>query len=163
MTRDQQNTILPQHYQSVTIRLARENDVEGAKHIASQCSKELGFVNIATLKQAQEKGWLLVAAEWNFETDSDEVIGFVNYRIKQDKNCTLYDIAVKKEARRQGIGTRLLNRLKKIVHYEGGEGAYIHLKCPVELSANTFYEKHQFTLLGVEEGKKRPLNVWRYE
>jgi ribosomal protein S18 acetylase RimI-like enzyme/queuine/archaeosine tRNA-ribosyltransferase len=162
MTAKQQDMILPQHYQSVTIRFARKGDVEGAKQIAAKFGKELGFVNIATLREAQEKDWLLVAAEWNFETDSDEIVGFVNYRIKQDKNCTLYNIAVRKDAQRKGIGTRLLNVLKKIVHLEGGEGAYIQLKCPAELPANAFYEKHQFTQLTVEEGKKRQLKVWRY-
>lgn len=163
MTQNLQHTILPQNHQSIIIRLAKKTDVEGAKRIASKYGKELGFVNIATLRQAQEKEWLLIASEWNFQTESDDVIGFVNFRIKEDKTCTLYDIAVKKEYRGKGIGTRLLNYLKRMVYLTGGGGSYIQLKCPVELPANQFYQKRGFALITVEEGKKRPLNVWRYE
>jgi ribosomal protein S18 acetylase RimI-like enzyme/queuine/archaeosine tRNA-ribosyltransferase len=161
MTKNQHSIILPQHHQPITIRLAREDDVEGAKRIAAKCSKELGFVNSATLRKAQEKEWLLVAAEWYLQTDNDEIIGFVNFRIKKDHNCTLYDIAVKQEAREQGVGTRLLNRLINITHVAGG--SFIQLKCPVDLPANEFYKKHRFDLINVEDGKKRQLNVWRYD
>jgi ribosomal protein S18 acetylase RimI-like enzyme len=163
MTHHQPNSTLPQDDEAVVIRPARTNDVEGAKRVAARCGKELGFVNLAALRQAQEKDWLLVAAEWNVETNRDEIVGFVNFRLKQDKHCTLYDIAVAKDNRGRGIGTRLLNALKKHVHLESGEGACIQLKCPVELPANEFYKARQFALVGVEDGKKRPLNIWRYE
>ena len=141
MMRNQQQIILPQQHQNIIIRFAHKDDSEGAKKVASMCGKELGFVNIATLRQAQENRWLLVASEWNFQYDSDIIIGFVNFRIKKDNTCTLYDIAVKKEYRGKGIGTRLLNYLKRLVYIVGGEGSYIQLKCPIELQANQFYQK----------------------
>ena len=48
--------ILPQHQQPITIRLARAEDVQGAKQIADRHRRELGFVNIAALQEAQGKG-----------------------------------------------------------------------------------------------------------
>jgi len=156
-----QSVILPQHQQPITIRLARKNDVDGAKRVAEEYKQELGFVNIAILKAAQNKGWLLVAAEWNFEANNENIIGFANFRIKKDKNCTLYEIAVQKSHRDRGVGKRLLNELMRIVHVAGGK--LIRLKCPEELPANKFYERNRFELVETEEGKKRRLNVWQYQ
>jgi hypothetical protein len=64
--------ILPQHQQPITVRLATAEDVKGAKEIADRCRKELGFVNLAILKAAQSKGWLLVAAASNAENAADK-------------------------------------------------------------------------------------------
>ena len=161
MMKGLQSMILPQHQQPITIRPARESDVEGAKRVAEACRRELGFANIAILRTAQSNGWLLVAAEWNFEGNSERIIGFANFRIKKDRNCTLYEIAVQKEHRGKGIGKRLLSKLIRMVHVAGGE--LIRLKCPEELQANAFYEKNRFELVKIEEGKKRRLNVWQYQ
>jgi len=153
--------ILPQHQQPVTIRLARENDVEGAKRVAEECRHELGFVNVAILRMAQTKDWLLVASEWNLENNTESIVGFANFRIKKDKNCTLYEIAVRKEHRGKGIGKRLLNELIRILNSAGG--SFMRLKCPESLAANAFYEHNGLKLVGLEEGKKRRLKVWQYE
>jgi len=153
--------ILPQHQQPITVRLARECDIKGAKNVADTCKEELGFVNVATLQMAQSNSWLLVAVKWDSETNIENVIGFVNFRIKKDKNCTIYEIAIKKEFRGQGIGKRLLNEIIRILNTAGG--SYIRLKCPEPLTANSFYEHNSFKLIGTEEGKKRHLNVWQYD
>ena len=107
--KDLHRMILPQHQQPITVRLARKADIESAKRIADQHRLELGFVNIAILRVAQSKGWLLVAAEWEDQRKRDVVVGFANFRIRQDKNATLYEIAVADAHRRTGIGTRLLS------------------------------------------------------
>ena len=138
--------ILPQHQQPVTIRPARENDVEGAKKLAEECRHELGFVNVAILRMAQTKGWLLVASEWDLENNAESIVGFANFRIKKDKNCTLYEIAVRKEHRGKGIGKRLLDRLIGILNSAGG--SFMKLKCPESLMANAFYEHNGLKLVG---------------
>ena len=152
--------ILPQHQQPITIRLARKADIEGAKRIADQNRSELGFVNIAILRIAQSKGWLLVAAKWEEQRKQDMVIGFANFRIRQDRNATLYEIVVADTHRRTGAGTRLLSELIRRVHLAGGK--YVRLKCPEDLSANQFYQKCGFQHIETEQGKKRRLHVWHY-
>jgi ribosomal protein S18 acetylase RimI-like enzyme len=152
--------VLPQDHQSVTIRLAKLEDIEGAKRIAAQCANELGFVNIATLIEAQKRDWLLIASRYDTENQSEEVIGFINFRIKKDNNCTLYDIAIKKEYRGEGIGKRLLDDL--IWHVFVARGTEIILKCPADLPANNFYQRNNFKLYGTEAGRKRKLKIWKY-
>ena len=144
----------PNAIQPVTIRPARVEDVFGVKTLADQHKVELGFIRKSILYKAQEKGWLLVAVK------NEEVIGFANFRIRQDNNATLYDIVVDKPYRKQKIGKRLIQRLTWLVNVAGGE--HIRLKCPQSLPANAFYEKLQFTHTEIETGKKRPLNVWYY-
>ena len=141
-----------------TIRLATEADVRGAKKIADQCRKELGFVNLAILKAAQNKDWLLVSTVWDEGNNIETIVGFVNFRIRRDKNGTLYDIAVQKEYRGKGIGTHLINHIIHFVRI--AEGQYLRLKCPVGLPANEFYKKYGFNHIEIEAGKTRKLNVW---
>ncbi len=144
----------PNAIQPVTIRPARVEDVFGVKTLADQHKVELGFIRKSILYKAQEKGWLLVAVK------NEEVIGFANFRIRQDNNATLYDIVVDKPYRKQNIGKRLIQRLTWLVNVASGE--HIRLKCPQSLPANAFYEKLQFIHIESETGKKRPLNVWHY-
>ena len=144
----------PNAIQPVTIRPARVEDVFGVKTLADQHKVELGFIRKSILYEAQEKGWLLVAVR------DEKVIGFANFRIRQDNNATLYDIVVDEPFRKQQIGKRLIQRLTWLVNVVGGD--HIRLKCPQSLPANAFYEKLQFIHTETETGKKRPLNVWHY-
>ena len=146
--------IPPDEIQSVTIRTARVEDVAGVKTLADQHRFELGFIRTLVLSNAQEKGWLLVAVR------NEKVIGFANFRIRQDNNATLYDIVVDKTYRKQNIGKRLIQRLTWLVNVAGGD--HIRLKCPQSLPANNFYKKLQFIRTRTETGKNRPLNVWHY-
>lgn len=146
--------VTPNEIQPVTIRYARETDVAGAKDLADRHRVELGFVRTSVLHEAQKKRWLLVAVQ------DEQVIGFANFRIRQDNNATLYDIVIDDPFRKQKIGKRLIQRLTWLVNVAGGE--HIRLKCPQSLPANAFYEKLQFTRTDTEIGKKRPLNVWHY-
>lgn len=146
--------VTPSEIQPVTIRYAYETDVAGAKVLADRHRMELGFVRASVLHEAQQKKWLLVAVR------DEQVIGFANFRIRQDRNATLYDIVIDGPYRKQKIGKRLIQRLTWLVNIAGGE--HIRLKCPQSLPANAFYEKLQFTRVETETGKKRPLNVWCY-
>lgn len=111
--------------QSVIIRRARLEDVTAAKRLADQHKTELGFVMTPMLQEAQKKGWLLVAV------GDGEIIGFANFRIRQDKNATLYDIVVDKPFRKQKIGRRLIQHITWLVNVAGGD--HIRLKCPHSL------------------------------
>lgn len=144
----------PNAIQPVTIRPASVEDIFGVKTLADQHKVELGFIRKSILYEAQEKGWLLVAVR------DEKVIGFANFRIRQDNNATLYDIVVDEPFRKQQIGKRLIQRLTWLVNVAGGD--HIRLKCPQSLPANAFYEKLQFIHTETETGKKRPLNVWHY-
>ena len=146
--------IPPSALQPVTIRPARAEDVDGAKAVADRHKEELGFVMSPVLHNAQKNQWLLVAVR------NEKVIGFANFRIRQDNNATLYDIAVDKPYRKQNIGKRFIQRLTWLVNVAGG--VHVRLKCPQALPANRFYEQLQFKRTGTELGKKRPLNVWQY-
>ena len=153
-SRTKVSTATPNEIQPVTIRYARPEDVAGAKTVADRHKAELGFVRPSILHEAQRKRWLLVAVR------DEQVIGFANFRIRQDNNATLYDIVVDAPYRKQQIGKRFVQRLTWLVNVAGGE--HIRLKCPESLPANAFYEKLQFTHTETETGKKRPLNVWHY-
>ena len=146
--------VTPNQIQPVIIRHAHPEDVTPAKKLADQHKTELGFVRTPVLQEAQKKGWLLVAVR------DGQIVGFANFRIRQDKNATLYDIVVDKSTRKQKIGKRLIQHITWLVNVAGGD--HIRLKCPQSLPANRFYEKLQFTQTETEQGKKRPLNVWHY-
>lgn len=155
---------LPQHHQPVTIRYAcGEADVLGAKRVARSCSEELGFVNLAALREAASKHWLLVAVEHEPKGAgfAERVVGFVNFRIRQDKTCTLYEIATERAVRGRGVGKRLLAALVRRAHEEAC--SLVRLKCPVGLPSNNFYLERGFQPVRCELGKKRALNVWHYE
>ena len=148
------SVVTPNEIQPVTIRHARVDDIAGVKAVADRHRTELGFIRTSILHEAQRKGWLLVAVR------DKQVIGFANFRIRQDNNATLYDIVVDGPHRKQHIGKRLIQRLTWLVNVVGGE--HIRLKCPQSLPANAFYKKLQFIHTETETGKKRPLNVWHY-
>jgi GNAT superfamily N-acetyltransferase len=139
-------SIAPSSIQPTIVRLARPEDVAGAKSVADRHKEELGFVTLPTLREAQEKGWLLVAVQ------DGQVIGFANFRLRKDNNATLYDIAVDKPYRKEKIGKRFIQRLTWLVNVAGGE--HVRLKCPQSLPANRFYEQLRFEQTATEPGKK---------
>ncbi len=144
----------PNTFHPITIRLAHPEDVEGAKAVADRHRKELGFVRVSILREAQQKGWLLVAAR------EELIVGFANFRIRRDNNGTLYEIAVDAAYRNQKIGKRLIQRFTWMVNVAGGD--MIRLKCLQSTDANQFYKRLRFEKIGTETGRKQPLNVWHY-
>jgi ribosomal protein S18 acetylase RimI-like enzyme len=154
--------ILPYDHQSVTIRWARPEDVDGAKTLADQERTTTGFVNRAVLQEAQQRDWLLVAVHHTAEAGGyvGHVVGFANFRIRQDRICTLYEIAVTTSYQRQRIGMRLFQALIRRAHEE--RCTHVQLKCPSDLPANGFYAAAGCTYINTEEGKRRPLKIWHY-
>lgn len=126
------------------IRYAQEEDIPSIKKIANQYKQELGFVMIPALKESVARKSLFVAEV------NQQIVGFVNSRVRKDGITTVYEIAVHRDWHGKQIGTALLGALTGTVR----------LKCTVDNPANTFYERQGMKLNGTVSGRKRPLNVW---
>jgi len=134
------------------IRQATPEDLGVIKHLADQHKKELGFVLRPALEKAITDQELLVAQV------EDQVVGFVHYHHRRDGQTTLYHIVVDTNFRSQGIGKALVDALTLEAKRHGKR--QILLKCPVDLAANSFYQRIGFSLLRDEEGNRRRLRVW---
>lgn len=140
----------------VVIRKATLNDINQIKIIADNNRKAIGFLRRPALKQAIENEEVF-AADWD-----GKVIGFQTYHHRiRDLNTTLYHKCVSTNFRRKGVGTKLVDAVVKESLMMGRE--LLMLKCPVDLEANEFHRDYGFTLAGVEQGKKRRLNIWILE
>lgn len=131
-------------------------NMAGAKRLADENREALGFIPRKKFEElmCQERG--LVALQ------EGRVVGFVLYRHrKRDLQTTLSEICVDTAYRRRGIGAKLISALLQDCKQRGR--TFIQLKCPVDLSANTFYKRLGFHVYTIEAGKKRHLHVWRLE
>lgn len=140
------------------LAMARKIDlVAEAKAIASKFSNELGFVNSAALTESLGKKALDVLPG----------IGFAHWHHRRDGQTTIYSLAVAKDRQGEGWGRLLFSRvLCSLVERRMGtcENRFsIVAKCPEDLVANAFYQAMGFDLVEVEPGRKRSLNVWRYQ
>lgn len=122
-----------------------------AKQIADKFKDELGFVNRESLKTQELNNELIVL----------DNISFISFHLRQDNRATIYNLAVLKDYQKQGYGKLLFYKLLCLCIEKNKR--YIQCKCPENLESNNFYKHIGFNLLQVEEGKKRKLNVWRYE
>lgn len=114
------------------------------KKIANQYRLELGYVMVPALRDAVERGELLV---WEA---NGRIFGFVNYRTRRDGWHTVYEVAVDKPFRGTEIGRELI---EAVPHP-------IRLKCPVDNKANGFYRHLGFECVATEQGRKRMLHLW---
>ncbi len=130
------------------IRQAIENDLAAIKRIADANKSTLGFVMRPALQMALAYHWLLIAEQDN------QIVAFCNYRHRRDGQTTIYEICVVEAHRGTGIGRALIDALLPECL------SCVRLKAIVGISANEFYQHMGFVLLGVEEGRKRPLNIW---
>jgi len=137
----------------VIVRFGTAEDVPAVKAIADRHRHELGFVPAAALVEAAQERRLLVAVL------DGKVIGFVHFRCCRDGHATIYEIAVLPEHRQRGIGRALVEVVVQEAALRGC--VVLQLKCPIDLSANEFYRRVGFTEAGIEEGKRRPLRIWR--
>jgi ribosomal protein S18 acetylase RimI-like enzyme len=135
------------------VRFGTAEDVPAVKAIADRHRHELGFVPAAALAEAARERRLLVAVL------DEKVVGFVHFRCCRDGHATIYEIAVLPEYRRRGIGRALVEAVVQEAALRGC--VVLQLKCPIDLSANEFYRRVGFTEAGIEEGKRRPLRIWR--
>lgn len=121
--------------------------------MANAHRRELGFVRKVTLAASICQKEILVAV------NDGQVVGFVHYHHRRDKQTTLYNIVVRSQKRQRGIGRRLVNALKE--ESRSLDKLWVILKCPAELSANKFYRRVGFRRWRKEPGKRRALFVWR--
>lgn len=127
------------------VRQATLEDIDAIKKIADKNSQQIGFVLRPALEENCKKGNLLVAEAIG------EILGFCNYNTrKKDNTNVIYEVCVDYKYRGNGIGKKLIDNIERP----------ILLKCPVDNESNNFYGAYGFTLIDVEDGKKRKLNVW---
>lgn len=136
------------------LRKATLEDLDGIKILVDKHKNELGFVVRGALHRSIESSEIIVAVD---EIEGN-LVGFVHYRHRKDKQTTLYNIVVAQDKRRCGIGKLLLDSLAAEAINKEKES--ILLKCPIELPANDFYRHLGFKLDSTIEGKKKPLNIW---
>lgn len=142
--------------QKFIVRKGCLEDANAIKALAEEEKSSLGFITLGTFIHALENGQIMVV------TIDNQVVGFQHYyHRKRDGQSTLYHKAVKQNHRYKGLGTALVDAVKREAEELGKE--LLLLKCPVDLQSNDFHSKYGFKLRGVEDGKKRALNVWIYE
>ncbi len=140
---------------TITISQAKNlSDVDDVKRIADQHRAELGFHARQAYVDSLGKGELLTAKI------DDKIVGFTRYHHRRDNRTTLYEIAVMPDARGKGIGHRLIKTL--IADCRRVSSRCLRLSCPVELSANRFYEAIGFirSKRRSRRGRSRPLYEW---
>lgn len=137
---------------TVLVRPATDADLLPVKTLADAHRYELGFVLLPSLHEQIERGQLLVAEQVGM------LVGFVDFHRRRDGQVTLYHIAVATAARRQGAGRAMLDGLVTVAR--ASSAGRILLKCPIDLPANTFYQRYGFQLQETLNGRKRALNVW---
>jgi hypothetical protein len=76
----------------------------------------------------------------------------------QKDQTTLYDIAVHGNYRRNGFARNLIYQIAQDSPHDK-----IIAKCPVDLSANEFYQSTGWVKDKTQSGKKRDLNVYRFD
>jgi ribosomal protein S18 acetylase RimI-like enzyme len=137
----------------VKIRHAIPEDIDAIKQLADAHRHELGFLRRPALLEAIQRQELLVAQ------NRKDIVGFVEYRHRRDQQTTLYNVVVRPDHLRHGIGRDLVFALEKEAQQRNK--LCILLRCPEDLPANGFYTNMGYEKVGVEEGKLRRLNVWR--
>lgn len=119
------------------VQTATISDYEWIKAMAQRHKKELGYVPYGSIKDSILKQEMLKVG------DED---GFCRWHKRRDGWNVVYEIASEKK----GAGKALLLAVP----------LPRRLKAPVDIAANGFYKYMGGQLAGVEEGKRRRLNVW---
>lgn len=124
-------------------------DAEAIAALFQEHRDELGFVNTA---QCREK------TTYTVQRDGELVGAALCNHCVQKPQTTLYDIAVREQYRGRGFGQTLVEQMATDSPHQK-----IIAKCPATLPAVQFYNQSGWTLVAVEDGKKRPLTVWKYD
>lgn len=122
------------------------SEAQQAADIFQQHRNELGFVNTAQCKEKE----LFTAVR-----DGRTVGAALANHCVRKPQTTLYELAVLPKYRGNGVGTELVERLKRDTPHDK-----IVAKCPVDLPSNEFYNRTGWECTDTESGKNRDLNVW---
>jgi len=126
-------------------RLGKNEDLQNIKKLTNKLRNELGFVMNVVLSEAIKHDELYVC-ELN-----DNIIGFIHFHKRIDGWNTIHEIAVDANYQRCGIGEKLFNMISKPRK----------LKTTIDnIKANNFYKKQNMLNIGIEQGRKRKLNIW---
>jgi len=119
---------------------------DSAAELFQEHRDELGFVNRA---QCREKDLLTAKRD-------GRVVGALlgNHCVRKPQS-TIYELAVRENARRHGIGRALVERFAAESPHDT-----LVAKCPVDLPANRFYDATGWERVSVDDGKNRELVVW---
>ena len=139
----------------ITICKATVGDLDAIKDLADEHKHELGFVLRPALARSIERTEVFVAKS------NGSVAGFLEYHHRQDSQTTLYHIVVRPDCRCQGIGQQLVDALVQDARERDKE--VVHLKCPVDLEANEFYQQLGFSRARVQRSRNRDLAIWRLQ
>lgn len=83
--------------------------------------------------------------------------GFCHWHLRRDGQLTIREIVVLPERQRQGLGTAMLEQLKRT-----SGATSIFAKCPANLPANGWYIRRGFAHEGIETTRTgRTLRKWR--
>lgn len=138
----------------ILITKAHQDQISSLKAIADANRDQIGFIPRAKFQEAIDTNRIFIALI------NTTLVGFVIFRHrKTDQQTTLSEICILSEWRGHGIGKCLIQALQS--DCIANSHNFIQLKCPVDLSANIFYEKLGFSLVDTEPGKHRRINVWR--
>lgn len=138
------------------VRPAAATDLTAIKEIADANKTALGFLPRPKINEAIQQQRVLI-----LQTER-EMAGFVIYRHrKTDNQTTLSDICVTEKWRGGKGGQAMVQAL--VQDCVERSRAFILLKCPIDLPANSFYERVGFIRVGIDNGKHRPLNIWRLD
>ena len=128
--------------------LAFEDQLNQLIKITKLMTKEIGYVMPIVLREQASRGNLLLLMSGNL------VMGFCNYNIrKKDGVGVIYEVGTHPAIRGKGGGKQLVEAVLT-------KCEKIHLKCPIDNKSNGFYSRIG-EKIGVEQGKKRPLNLWQ--
>jgi N-acetylglutamate synthase-like GNAT family acetyltransferase len=126
-----------------------EEELDKIYKLFNKYSKEVGFVLKPAVRESIKNKELLV-----YKQDG-EIVGLCKFHKKKNKTITLYEIVVREDYKKKGIGSQLIKSLSN--------RGIIVLKCPIDNASNEFYKNYGFKHLGVLKGRKRNLNIWAYK
>jgi len=127
--------------------LAFESQLNQIIQITKLMTKEIGYVMPIVLRTQASKGNLLLLMSGNL------VMGFCNYNVrKRDNVGVIYEVGTHPAIRGKGGGLKMIEAVL-------AKCDKIQLKCPIDNKSNGFYSRIA-DKLGVEQGRKRELNLW---
>ena len=131
-------------------------DFENAVKLGDDNSKTLGFLPKVAFEKYANDGQLLGA----FDTMSNELIGYLLYRVAYNK-VTIVHCCINESRRNENAAFTLVDYLKKNTkHYDG-----IKLSCRNDYGINMLWERCNFVPVKEKRGRSKkglPLTIWWY-
>ncbi len=88
----------------------------------------------------------------------EEVVAWTRSYHRLDGATTFHELGVAEDCQSMGIGAYLMAETLKVCRARGMQ--ILRIKTVVGLRSNAYYPRFGFVKVGVEKGRKRPLNVY---